>query len=203
MKPAPEPEHSVQTLQNDLLRTATAAGVKIASFGQTWRALTLWILSTAARNRPTWLLVAAVAVLIGFFPVVGWFALAVVVGYWPVMTAVAAYITLNRTWTLLIDETRTAIIGFRIWQNDDRTELILDSHRARRPGTGQGRRLRSHLGPHLGDALTRHPSTVVRFRAQNQRLAGTYLDELKTVLPESAQWSHHLDGVHGTVRRDG
>ncbi|GAA3628749.1 hypothetical protein GCM10022223_52800 [Kineosporia mesophila] len=203
MNPAPEPEYSDQTLQNDLIRTTTADGVTIASFGQTWRALTLWMLSTAARNALTWLLVATVAVLIGFFPVTGWAALVMVVGYWLVMTAVAAYITLNRSWTLLIDETRTATIGFRIWQNHDRTELILDSHLARRRGAGQGRRLRSHLRPHLGDVLTRHPSTVVRFRAQNQRLAGTYLDELRTVLPESGKWSHRLDGLHGTVRRDG
>ncbi|MCE0540352.1 hypothetical protein LWF15_33150 [Kineosporia rhizophila] len=200
MSTAPELENAARTLQNDLLSATTGGPVRIASFPRTWLALSLWTLFAWARNPRTWLLVAGAAVLAILFPVAAWITLALVVGYFPVMALVSAYITFSGSWNLLIDEQRTAVIGLRTWHHDGAVQLILDSHLARRVGSGQGRRLRETLAPDLAKTMAHHPGTVVRFRAGNPRLAAVYGAELRAALPETDGWSHHLDGVNGTVR---
>lgn len=173
----------------------------MASFATTWRALNLWPLFSTARSRPAWPLAGAAVVLAVLIPAAAWSLLAVVVGYFAMMTALSVHITRSRTWTLLADHDGDAVIGFRIWHHEGRVQLILDSHLARRRGAGQGRRLRERLTRPFAEVLNSRPETVVRFRAQNARLAAAYHQELKDALPEIEGWVHHLEGWDGTVRR--
>ncbi len=193
------------SLQDDLIDAVAQDGVHVASFGETFRSLGLWPLGINARNGAAWLLLLgtgflvwfAEAVLFGryfpgfpFWPVVGWLTLAAMVAYVPVFLGVAAFITATPAWTVFIDDEHTAIIGFRVRGH----ELTLNSHLARRLGTGQGRALRETVGQRLSPVLERHPETVIRFRAQHARLAQMYADDLVRMLPG---WTHELEGLHG------
>ncbi|MBT0769894.1 hypothetical protein KIH74_13235 [Kineosporia sp. J2-2] len=201
MSTAADLQRNAQKLHDDLVTATTVAGVRVATFGAAWRAVSWWTLSAAARRGWPLLPVAGVVVLAFLFPVAAWIVLALVAGLAVVMTTVPAYITLSRSWTLLVNEQRTAVIGFRVWHHQGRVQLILDSHVARRPGSGHGRQLRGLLAGRLAGVLEQHPGTVVRFRARNARLAAVYGAELQAVLPTSQGWGHHLDRADGTARR--
>ncbi|GAB3259147.1 hypothetical protein [Kineosporia babensis] len=203
-------------LRVDLVATVTAGKVRLASYGETWRALTLWMLGTAVRNWPTWGLVVGTGALVWFadvalfgryFPALpfltiaaGLLALAVTL-YWPVMTAATAYVFFDRRSVLLIDDAGSALIGLRVKGDEDQVELSLHSHIARRVGAGQGRRLREELVQNLPSLLARHPGAVVRFGAQNERLAEVYAEELAAALPPSDGWQLYRTGLKGEVRR--
>lgn len=203
-------------LRDDLISAVLTDGVRIASRREAWRALTWWGPMNLVVQPAVWVLIVGAGLLtwaaddlivsrllpeMSIWPGLGRVGLGAV-GVYLLATAVASIVVTSAPgWVLFSDDERTAVIGARVRCEDTGLSVVVNNHVARHIGTGEGRRLRTKLGPGVAAFMTKNPHVALRYTAQNQDLARAYLRDIATALPSQDDWEHHLEGRRATARR--